>query len=355
MDAVGHSELQIDIFVTNVRPEMGPHRLASPSRISFAPLPRNRMAVAEPEPLQPVFARPESRASSSSEESAEDNADLDLSYYTDMVQDEGELGHEEHVLDLTNWEGDDDTGLPGEAQFHLSIKKEGRWRRVFSKRGSFGASRTKENLKLGLGASQADLDGPSHSTVQLVKKRDPPPIITNLPPPIHSSSDGASGSRSSIDTAMLHQSQSIEGRPDSYASLKTPNSAAPLLDSARSPLSPFPPSSSVSGAGRKRFSQLSHISERNSAFHPPRSLSRLSQWTDTDTFAALVPRGEVESVREQLRLNLDEREAEDVGVMAEHARPGKPKFDRILADEVERAKGAIAVACESLFSRLLMC
>ena len=135
---------------------------------------------------------------------------------------------------------------------------------------------------------------------------------------------------------------------DSYASLKTPNSAMPLLDSARSPLSPMPPSSSISrtSLGKKRFSQLSHISEQSSAFLMPRSLSRLSQWTDTDTFAALVPRGEVESVREQLRLNLDEREAEDVGVMAEHARPGKPKFDRILADEVERAKGAIAVACE---------
>ena len=120
MDLVGPSELQIDIFVTNVRPEANPNHPASPSRISFAPLP-NR--TAELEPPRPGFARPESRASFSSDESAEpEDSDLDLSYYTDMVQDQGELGHEEHVLDLTNWEGDDDTHLPGEAQFHLSIK-----------------------------------------------------------------------------------------------------------------------------------------------------------------------------------------------------------------------------------------
>ncbi|KAI1795794.1 hypothetical protein LXA43DRAFT_1163671 [Ganoderma leucocontextum] len=344
MDIVGPSELQIDIFVTNVRPEPGPSP-ASPSRVSFAHLPR----MAELEPPRPGFARPESRASFSSEESGEDS-DLDLSYYTDMVQDQGELGHEEHVLDLTNWEGDDDTGLPGEVQFHLSIKKEGRWRRVFSRRGSSGVPRVKENV--GQGVSQSDLEGPSQSTVQLVKKQDPlrpPPIITNLPPPMRLSVDGAGGSRSSIDSATLRQSQSTDGRPDSYANLKTPNGAVPLLDAMHSPLSPMPPVGSLSGSGssvgRKRFSQLSQISEQSSAFHTPRSLSRLSQWTDTDTFAALVPRGEVASVREELLLNLDEREAEDVGIVAEHARPGKPKFDRVLADEVERAKGAIAVAC----------
>ena len=77
-----------------------------------------------------------------------------------------------------------------------------------------------------------------------------------------------------------------------------------------------------------------------------RSMSRLSQWTDSDSFAALVPHGDVEAAREQLRLDLDEQEVEDVGIVAEHARPGKPKLDRILADEVERAKGALAVACE---------
>ena len=33
--------------------------------------------------------------------------------------------------------------------------------------------------------------------------------------------------------------------------------------------------------------------------------------------------------------------------ISEMARPGKPRLDRILADEVERSRGAIAVACKS--------
>ncbi|KAG8790567.1 hypothetical protein FRC12_011533 [Ceratobasidium sp. 428] len=44
-------------------------------------------------------------------------------------------------------------------------------------------------------------------------------------------------------------------------------------------------------------------------------------------------------------LEMDEDEAEDVGVVAEMARPGKPKLPRILADEVEKAGGEIIVAC----------
>ena len=47
-----------------------------------------------------------------------------------------------------------------------------------------------------------------------------------------------------------------------------------------------------------------------------------------------------------MRLDLDEGELADIGVVAERARPGKPRLDRILADEVERSKGAVVVGCE---------
>ena len=107
----------------------------------------------------------------------------------------------------------------------------------------------------------------------------------------------------------------------------------------------------------KRFSQLSHLSQASLLPTPatPASMqSRLSVWTDTDSFAALVPNGDVERAREQLRLTLDAQEVEDVGVVAEHARPGRPKLERVLAEEVERAKGALAVACESPLSTINM-
>jgi hypothetical protein len=39
---------------------------------------------------------------------------VDLSYYTGEYNETGELGHEEHRLDLTNFDGENDDRLPGE-------------------------------------------------------------------------------------------------------------------------------------------------------------------------------------------------------------------------------------------------
>jgi hypothetical protein len=46
------------------------------------------------------------------------------------------------------------------------------------------------------------------------------------------------------------------------------------------------------------------------------------------------------------QLELGEQEMRDISVMAEFARPGRPKVDMILRDEVETAAGRIVVACE---------
>lgn len=47
-------------------------------------------------------------------------------------------------------------------------------------------------------------------------------------------------------------------------------------------------------------------------------------------------------------LDMDGEELDDLAVVSETARPCKTKIDKILHDEVERAKGAVAVACKSL-------
>jgi len=46
------------------------------------------------------------------------------------------------------------------------------------------------------------------------------------------------------------------------------------------------------------------------------------------------------------QLKLSEQEMRDISIMAEFARPGRPKIDLILRDEVDAAAGRIAVACE---------
>jgi hypothetical protein len=60
-----------------------------------------------------------------------------------------------------------------------------------------------------------------------------------------------------------------------------------------------------------------------------------------------MPQTGVGADGEEVKLDFDERELHDVAIVAEYARPGRPKLDRLLADEVERAKGSIIVACES--------
>ncbi|RPD66223.1 hypothetical protein L226DRAFT_566683 [Lentinus tigrinus ALCF2SS1-7] len=358
MDLLPGPELQIDIFVTNVKPVAGV-KPPQPSRISFAPPPfKDKDGLEPPRPGFAVNSRPVSRASLDSEDSGDDS-DVDLSYYTGYVQEDGGLGHEEDILDLTNFEGDDDSTMPGEAQFNLSVKQEGRSRRAISRRMSTALFAKQELLHR---ASQLDFDG-TNSTVQLVNKRASlPPIETNAPPSIRPPSvDGPSSQRPSVDIASVRPGDSrrgsVQGPQTPWTpSPLTPNSAAPLIspDSSSSDLRRELPalhtrniSNAPANLTPKRFSALSERSLMQTPITPAsqRSMSRLSQWTDTDSFAALVPRGDVETVREQLRLVLCEKEVEDVGIMAEHARPGKPKLERILADEVERAKGALAVAC----------
>ena len=351
-------ELQIDIFVTNVKPgsELAP---LSPSKLtSFSPHAKEDADLTPPHANFSSDSRRSSRSSFSEE--GGDDSDLDLSYYIGAIHDEGELGHEEHVLDLTNFEGEDDTGLPGEAQFNLSIKNEGRTRRAVTRRASMALLAKQELIHK---ASQLEYEGMGGSSVQLVTKRTTLPAIdtTMGGRPSMSSGDASSPQSAGVDISTVRPSLDTvpEERPDSLGSvqshspltpLRTPNSATPLIHAAHSP-APAPHGRTLSvstlahAAGPERFS----VGRARTPVSPyaPRSASRLSQWTDTDSFAALVPRGAVERVRAQLRLDLDEGEVEDVGTVAEHARPGKPRLDRILADEVERAKGALAVACES--------
>ncbi len=45
---------------------------------------------------------------------------------------------------------------------------------------------------------------------------------------------------------------------------------------------------------------------------------------------------------------LNPAEKSDLGFIAALARSGRPRLDRILAEEVDRAAGALAVACECL-------
>ncbi|KAF7440529.1 hypothetical protein PC9H_000875 [Pleurotus ostreatus] len=176
-----------------------------------------------------------------------------------------------YTLYLTNFEGDQDIRLPGEAALNKSIRKSGKMRRAKSRMAK----------KEGNG--------------ELVK-------------PMPSTSKGA-----------ITQFQASS--PDGLLSptWRTANQIAESLkDTAYRPLSSSRPTSPR---------------------HPPDP--RLQQPSPSPS---KVFDGDSEAPPGALQILVDAREMHDISVVSEHARLGKPKLDRILADEVRMARGPVIVA-----------
>ncbi|TCD71873.1 hypothetical protein EIP91_000005 [Steccherinum ochraceum] len=345
MALVPSSELQIDIFVTNAKPH---------ARFLFAPshphLQNMKLEGLEEEdenelaPPEPQFVKEEGQTrnsissnrssrhslasvlSSDSEESVD--SDVDLSYYAgDFVDEEhGEFGHEDHVLDYTNFDGDDDSVLPGEDQLNMSVRKEGKRRRSYVRRTSMAVPAGFEfGQRSSIALSVYDpTPAPSASAVRLIEPSSRP-TLTSLEPIGEHIRQGSTFARLQGPNSPLTP----------YSDMSTPTSAAALLSHT------FPPPSSSPLHQSTAATQIPQSSSLTSLARPLSQASQLSQMTDwsSHSLAALVHGAD------NVRLELNETELADVSVVAERARPGKPKLDRILADEVERSKGAVVVGC----------
>lgn len=339
---VPHPELQVDIFVTNVKlvgppPSHRPHQneqtSGAPSELSL-PTPSFMQHGSSSKETRASMHRSHSNSPSISSIETDGETDLDLSYYTgDFLEGEGELGHEEHVLDLTNFEGDDDTALPGEAQFSMSVRREGHARRASARHASmaFAAKRMLQSRA----EERQHTSWTNSSSTQLIDRsgRLSPlveevsgqrrsdysseaglPYIDNQDPPFVTSASTSAIESHNPDLSPLsvRQVQSTRERP-----VLTVDPRAPRVSSE--PLS-------------RRLS----------------AVSQTSAWSDTRSIAALISQTDVEEAAgKPLRLELDDQEMDDVSVVAELARPGRPKLDRILADEVQHSKGAVIVGCKS--------
>jgi len=83
-------------------------------------------------------------------------------------------------------------------------------------------------------------------------------------------------------------------------------------------------------------------------YSEPLEASRFSNWDGRSDIAStreMMMSRSGDRPADEMALEVDESELHDVSVVSEHARPGKPKLDRILADEVENSKGSVIVAC----------
>lgn len=317
------SALQIDIFVTKFKP------IAAPLETPFLQVPQRTRFASDPVPFEdlqpphPSFARSglSSHPFGSSESlDSQDSyqSDVDLTYYTGDSEDpippeDVGLAHESHILELTNFDGDNDTALPGEHDLSRDVKKEGNHRRAQSRKVTTALAAKKEleerTVRLtdpgGLGGI---VDRPPATPAISRQSMDKP-----VPFPIYTSSDNKWPEISVDTTHVSPHSPPTRGRRQSI----------------------YPEST---------FSRDSHTPvDRKVAAS---SLYSTASWGSSRALlSSSAPDGSFNSIE----LDISEEEAQDINVVAEYARPGKPKLDKILADEVEQSKGSVVVACKSYF------
>ncbi len=367
MAMVSSSELQIDIFVTTGKTPL--MKSVKPPPVSINPLamktedplipPTPMFVLEEQETRRPSLDKqqdvPEDitgtpRTSFESDGSADE--DIDLSYYTsdDMGDRNGELGHEEHILDLTNFEDDDDTALPGEAALNEAVRKEGSARRSFFRRSmhigmlktskmSFDSPRQLRPMSEAI----SPVDPTVEPTIRLVGERPRSLAMMAL----------GRNTRLSLSNFQPHSYS-----PASTSAATTPTSSAPLLSDRNNPRFVFPPPSHPLAQTHIPLSPLAHSSvlspipsrtpsptlydHRSSYASSKRPDSIFSQWSDAHSLAALVSEA---AAQEHIRLELEDEELTDISVVAERARAGRPAIQKILADEVQRASGSVIVGC----------
>jgi hypothetical protein len=362
MDLVPSGALQVDIFVSNTE-------VIKNNRNSILSDPN---VVGGEELLPPTarFMRRDRAGSESSQESltsamSANNSMVDLSYLQQRngsseglsgeVYHSHELGHEGHVLDYTNFDGEVDTKAPGEAKISKRLHKEGKLRRAKSRKTAAAVAAKMEldhRAKQGLHGSTA----PIPPALDFSHDRSAPRLPTrsgrtspswghaNLP--MGASSPAANppssfDARYAVSAADLYRSPDVFLSPADQAQRRWSQQSLAGLN-LRTP-------SPAQQTQDNRFSvaSLSDVYRGSSPSPGP----------GTDSVHRLVTDGRPGGGMAELepRIEIDDQELEDIQVVSEMARPGKPKIERILADEVGRARGAVAVACMCLKGFRFVC
>jgi hypothetical protein len=282
---VPQESLQVDLFVTNFNLPVphSPGLSDAGSRATFD-IPDASFS-ATPSTVIEVKGVSLNREDLIIAQSADDGF-VDLSYYSGDYKEAGELGHEEHWLDLTNFDGDNDDRMPGESSLNCVLKKEGTIRRAIT-----------------------------------IKKRASRRIKSSPDRGVNSGSGG-------LTDLPIFPEETNEPLSSSIFPVGCP-------------------------AGLKPENPGRHQTSARSMGKGDQLVEDSQDWRRRST-ASLTSQGSglqalVRETSEELELELGDQEMQDIKIMAEFARPGRPKLDLILRDEVVTAGGRIVVACEQIF------
>jgi hypothetical protein len=258
-----------------------------------------------------------------------------------------ELGHEGHILDYTNFDGEVDTRAPGEVNISKKLQKEGKIRRARSRRATM-AQTAKADLE---SRSKQSTYGPATPVAPLMYDAhgEREPFKSNMP---FREGGLPQGAYSPFAKRFSQPPSSFDPRyavsaADQYRS----NDAYPW------PTDPTYQKPQIVQPGQQMYRPPSPVFK-------PTDNSRLSVASISDLQREITPspgpgadsiQGLMNDLPEsrhsdhgehEPRLDISDQELEDINFVSEMARPGKPKIERILADEVGRSRGAVAVACE---------
>ena len=365
MAVVPSSALQVDIYVTNFKPTPLRQPPLAPQPLRFDREPNK--SDEELQPPHPSFIRGNSvhlrSGSTDSVDSHESyESDVDFSCYLgespngEPPADEMRAAHETNILDLTNFDGDVDLALPGEAYLSHRLRKEGKLRRLQSRKLSAAG---KQDTRLSHTLASSEVRTPRHAqdprqahpdryTTPLQSSRVPQPrkILTL---------STQSTDRLLPISPLSERLHSPSSEADLYSPLSHRSESPPL---SHSPLNSVPPSPdlpptvslvTVNGGPRppvypvKGHRDVKSEPGKSQAVQIPPSTTNVYLDESHSARLSTLTLGVSDS---QLPFEMDEQEAIDINVVSEHARPGKPKLDKVIADEVQASKGAVVVACQ---------
>lgn len=323
-------DLQIEIFVTNFKPLPTTLHDTGSTVTSTAPIPQLILPDGEGQddlvPPQPIYARHGGHSQHDSLESLDHvdaavKTNFDLNYDTGVHRENDHrhetrewtamelyTDHETHILDLTNFDGDVDAALPGEDVINRNIKKQGKLRRAITRKATLeAATDAKAKPREGLtDAIHLRLPGIREQSRGRPRGRDSyPPSRDDISLPL---------SRDS----RYSRSPSRDGR---HSHTHTPSGDNYL------------PTDTLLSNASQVLAGLSNQDLRS------------------DTASTYEPPILKNATGEEVRLEIEAHEMRDLNVVSEHARPGKPKLDEIVAEEVEKFEGSVVVACK-LFTSL---
>ncbi|KAL7410829.1 FAD-binding domain-containing protein [Mrakia frigida] len=353
MDMIPPDQLVIDIFVTNYR------QSEKSVYLSQANLDADELA-----PPKPMFAKNSNRSRSNSRDSIasvlSNDSNTDLAYLADHGDADSDGDRRDSVLELTNWDEDQDEEEQertlAERQLSINVKKEGRIRRAKSRKRA-------ETKKARLTPAQSK---EQYGDAMLDSSPSSAP-----PPPLPHSNSGLNPRSATASPRPQHASPSASFNastnpyPEPSYTDKQPNSATPFRTTDDSTL--FSPPSAFSRS--KRFSVTSSMtadsySQEPNLFGQPHrpSMTPSDSFNDAGSF---VGGGGTESTRglvggawdenrqsfvrssvvgEDKAQFIDGEDEEDLNLVSELARPGRPKLEKIIAEEVENALGTIGIA-----------